>query len=82
MGDDDTCASGRDQSVWVLTANIVDNPHPEVLGVYSNEKAAKRHGNAIESAGYTIRDDGFDWSVASFSTYEVGIDDRYTTDTD
>ena len=56
-------------TVWVVAAKMMDNPHPEVLGVYDNEAAAEEHEKQIKANGGMW--DG--WPVASFWTYEKEI---------
>lgn len=40
----------QDRTVWVVTGNYADDPHPHVLGVYDNEDAAKEHERAIRDS--------------------------------
>lgn len=37
-------------TVFVVTGNYDDNPHPHVLGVYDNEEAAEEHVAAIRQS--------------------------------
>lgn len=38
------------ETVWVVTGNYADDPHPHVLGVYDNEDAAREHERAIRQS--------------------------------
>ena len=64
-------------SVWVVAADMMDGGHPQVLGVYDNEDAARAHEQAIRDNGGCIRRNGYDHPVASFWTYEKPIESDY-----
>lgn len=65
-------------SVWVVAADMMEGGHPQVLGVYTNEDAAREHEQAIRDNGGCIKSGGYDHPVASFWTYEKEIQTRFS----
>lgn len=66
-------------TVWVVAADMMNGGHPQVLGVYTNEEAAREHERAIrKNGGCTVTDDGpYSHPVASFWTYEKTVESDY-----
>lgn len=64
-------------SVWVLAADMMEGGHPQVLGVYDNEEAAKAHEKAIKKNGHCTKQNGYDHPVASFWLYEKPVETEF-----
>lgn len=61
------------KTVWVVAGIFVDDPHPDVLGVYDNPEAAEELEDAIRAKNGHW--DG--WDLASFWTYDVEIESDF-----
>lgn len=66
-----------DSTVWVLAADMMGGGHPQVLGVYDNEAAAREHEEHIRRRGGVVRKGEYDHDVASFWTYEKEVQSEF-----
>ncbi len=53
-------------TVWVVASRKMDDPHPNVEGVYDNEDAAKNHMKEL-------RQNSFQHSVVAFDMFEQPV---------